>query len=269
MACALRNGTAAKLGQSEQIMFNDYPSSTTVACTTSLAHGESIASRSRIRGNLHLYLVYLPADYNPRISNVNQLPVPPVSTPNLSLDSPDPNMPSSSDALSSSRSGPISGSAPDVACAGEVATASTSLPVPCSTRTSVVERASISGPSNVTEPGASLTPETNGVTQSVDDSSVELVEEPLPPGWDERRDQNGRTYYIDHVNKRTQWDRPVFQLPEGWEQRSDTNGRVYYVDHINHVTTWYHPLSEHKYGAVNVNGQEQADNAPAKLAGLG
>ncbi|KAA0196018.1 E3 ubiquitin-protein ligase Nedd-4 [Fasciolopsis buskii] len=31
------------------------------------------SSRSRIRGNLHLYLVYLPADCNPRVSNIHEL----------------------------------------------------------------------------------------------------------------------------------------------------------------------------------------------------
>ncbi|KAL7055190.1 hypothetical protein AAHC03_024431 [Spirometra sp. Aus1] len=69
--------------------------------------------------------------------------------------------------------------------------------------------------------------------------------EPLPEGWDERIDQNGRTYYVDHINRRTQWDRPLSRLPDGWEQRTDVNGRVYYLDHINQRTTWYSPLSVH------------------------
>ncbi|KAM3187171.1 hypothetical protein ACTXT7_002825 [Hymenolepis weldensis] len=65
----------------------------------------------------------------------------------------------------------------------------------------------------------------------------------LPEGWDERVDQNGRTYYVDHIHKRTQWDRPMSELPEGWERRTDACGRVYYIDYINHRTTWYSPLS--------------------------
>ncbi|KAA0193841.1 E3 ubiquitin-protein ligase [Fasciolopsis buskii] len=110
--------------------------------------------------------------------------------------------------MSTSLPGAIGGSAPDVACVGEVAASSTSVPVPCTARMTVSERASLSGPANVVESGPSLTTETNGVVQPLDDSSVELVAEPLPPGWDERVDQNGRVYYVDHVNKRTQWDRP-------------------------------------------------------------
>jgi hypothetical protein len=33
--------------------------------------------------------------------------------------------------------------------------------------------------------------------------------EPLPHGWEERQDGQGRTFYIDHLNRRTQWDRPT------------------------------------------------------------
>ena len=28
---------------------------------------------------------------------------------------------------------------------------------------------------------------------------------PLPPNWEMAKDVQGRTYYIDHVNKTTQW----------------------------------------------------------------
>ncbi len=31
---------------------------------------------------------------------------------------------------------------------------------------------------------------------------------PLPPGWEQRFDQNGRIYYIDHISKTTTWIRP-------------------------------------------------------------
>lgn len=32
--------------------------------------------------------------------------------------------------------------------------------------------------------------------------------EPLPPGWEERQDANGRTYYLNHQERTTQWIRP-------------------------------------------------------------
>ncbi|XP_064387029.1 uncharacterized protein LOC135335458 [Halichondria panicea] len=33
--------------------------------------------------------------------------------------------------------------------------------------------------------------------------------EPLPEGWEEAQDDNGRTYYLDHTSRRSQWDRPI------------------------------------------------------------
>ncbi|XP_014227997.1 E3 ubiquitin-protein ligase Nedd-4 isoform X1 [Trichogramma pretiosum] len=32
---------------------------------------------------------------------------------------------------------------------------------------------------------------------------------PLPEGWEERQDANGRTYYVNHVARFTQWERPT------------------------------------------------------------
>lgn len=31
---------------------------------------------------------------------------------------------------------------------------------------------------------------------------------PLPTGWEERQDANGRTYYVNHIARTTQWERP-------------------------------------------------------------
>ena len=38
---------------------------------------------------------------------------------------------------------------------------------------------------------------------------------PLPPGWEERVYSNGRPYYVNHNDKTTQWERPVFRPPPG------------------------------------------------------
>lgn len=38
------------------------------------------------------------------------------------------------------------------------------------------------------------------------------MESILPPGWERKVDATGRVYYVDHVNRKTQWDRPY---PEG------------------------------------------------------
>uniref|UniRef100_A0A8C3V0D7 E3 ubiquitin-protein ligase n=1 Tax=Catharus ustulatus TaxID=91951 RepID=A0A8C3V0D7_CATUS len=62
-------------------------------------------------------------------------------------------------------------------------------------------------------------------------------------GWEQRVDQHGRVYYVDHVEKRTTWDRPE-PLPPSWERRVDNMGRIYYVDHFTRTTTWQRPTLE-------------------------
>jgi E3 ubiquitin-protein ligase NEDD4 len=31
----------------------------------------------------------------------------------------------------------------------------------------------------------------------------------IAPGWEERQDYNGRTYYVNHITRSTQWERPI------------------------------------------------------------
>ena len=56
-------------------------------------------------------------------------------------------------------------------------------------------------------------------------------------------DQHGRVYYVDHIEKRTTWDRPE-PLPPNWECRVDNMGHIYYVDHFTRTTTWQKPTLE-------------------------
>uniref|UniRef100_A0A8C2IV79 E3 ubiquitin-protein ligase n=1 Tax=Cyprinus carpio TaxID=7962 RepID=A0A8C2IV79_CYPCA len=78
--------------------------------------------------------------------------------------------------------------------------------------------------------------------------------------WEQRVDQNGRVYYVDHIEKRTTWERPE-PLPPGWERRLDPMGRVYYVDHINRTTTWQRPTLE------SVQNYEEWQNQRSQLQG--
>ena len=39
--------------------------------------------------------------------------------------------------------------------------------------------------------------------------SWEVVNQPLPAGWEEKQDNLGRTYYVNHNNRSTQWSRPT------------------------------------------------------------
>uniref|UniRef100_A0A7M4EZB2 E3 ubiquitin-protein ligase n=1 Tax=Crocodylus porosus TaxID=8502 RepID=A0A7M4EZB2_CROPO len=97
----------------------------------------------------------------------------------------------------------------------------------------------------------------------------------LPPGWEERQDEKGRSYYIDHNSRTTTWIKPVVQttvetgqlstvqststgqqppssdssqsetdqglLPKGWEVRHAPNGRPFFIDHNTKTTTWEDP----------------------------
>ncbi|EMP38207.1 E3 ubiquitin-protein ligase Itchy, partial [Chelonia mydas] len=84
---------------------------------------------------------------------------------------------------------------------------------------------------------------------------------PLPPGWEQRVDQHGRVYYVDHIEKRTTWDRPEplpqgqlneKPLPEGWEMRFTVDGIPYFVDHNRRTTTYIDPRT----------GKSALDNGP-------
>ncbi|XP_065607947.1 NEDD4-like E3 ubiquitin-protein ligase WWP1 isoform X2 [Cyrtonyx montezumae] len=79
--------------------------------------------------------------------------------------------------------------------------------------------------------------------ESVRQQTVNAGTEPLPPGWEQRKDPHGRTYYVDHNTRTTTWERPQ-PLPPGWERRVDDRGRVYYVDHNTRTTTWQRPTME-------------------------
>ncbi|XP_051910673.1 NEDD4-like E3 ubiquitin-protein ligase WWP1 [Hippocampus zosterae] len=84
--------------------------------------------------------------------------------------------------------------------------------------------------------------------------------DPLPPGWEQRKDQHGRTYYVDHNTRTTTWERPQ-PLPPGWERRVDDRGRIYYVDHNTRTTTWQRPTME------SVRNFEQWQSQRSQLQG--
>eukprot|EP00730_Choanoeca_flexa_P000519 TRINITY_DN10230_c0_g1_i2.p1 TRINITY_DN10230_c0_g1~~TRINITY_DN10230_c0_g1_i2.p1 ORF type:complete len:121 (+),score=14.25 TRINITY_DN10230_c0_g1_i2:128-490(+) len=80
----------------------------------------------------------------------------------------------------------------------------------------------------------------------------------LPPGWEQRRTQQGQTFYINHATKTTHWELPVqlrkktlqrddsFQtpdpLPPNWEQRRTANGQTFYINHKTKTTQWTRPV---------------------------
>uniref|UniRef100_A0A8C5UPL4 WW and C2 domain containing 1 n=1 Tax=Microcebus murinus TaxID=30608 RepID=A0A8C5UPL4_MICMU len=73
---------------------------------------------------------------------------------------------------------------------------------------------------------------------------------PLPEGWEEARDFDGKVYYIDHTNRTTSWIDPrdrytkplTFadcisdELPLGWEEAYDPQVGDYFIDHNTQTT---------------------------------
>lgn len=58
-------------------------------------------------------------------------------------------------------------------------------------------------------PDPSWATENSSTPESTDSNNTwEVVDAPLPPGWEEKEDNLGRTYYVDHNNRTTQWNRP-------------------------------------------------------------
>ena len=55
-------------------------------------------------------------------------------------------------------------------------------------------------------PGTEATAGARADTETGDTSSTSAV---LPAGWEERQDANGRTYYVNHIARTTQWQHPA------------------------------------------------------------
>ncbi|KAM9383754.1 protein WWC3 isoform 2-T2 [Pholidichthys leucotaenia] len=86
----------------------------------------------------------------------------------------------------------------------------------------------------------------------------ESSELPLPAGWEEARDYDGRVFFIDHNTRQTSWidprdriTKPLSfadcvgdELPLGWEEVYDQQVGVYYVDHINKTTQIENPRTQ-------------------------
>lgn len=67
---------------------------------------------------------------------------------------------------------------------------------------------------------SALTTMSNHKGQSVISNSLADEQGVLPPGWERRVDQFGRTYYVDHNTRTTSWTRPpVDMAPSEVEQR--------------------------------------------------
>ncbi|XP_032153264.1 E3 ubiquitin-protein ligase NEDD4 isoform X3 [Sapajus apella] len=131
------------------------------------------------------------------------------------------------------------------------------------------------------ELNARLTIFGNSATSQPVSSSLLPTSSGLPPGWEEKQDERGRSYYVDHNSRTTTWTKPTVQatvetnqltssqssagpqsqastsdsgqqvtqpseteqgfLPKGWEVRHAPNGRPFFIDHNTKTTTWEDP----------------------------
>eukprot|EP00041_Stephanoeca_diplocostata_P005187 m.57806 g.57806 ORF g.57806 m.57806 type:complete len:273 (+) comp15622_c0_seq4:129-947(+) len=79
---------------------------------------------------------------------------------------------------------------------------------------------------------------------------------PLPEGWEQRvRATDSVSYFIDHVNKSTQWHHPCDQRKaESIETRVDNQGRTYFVNHDTKETSWDNPLLRQGFFGASSQG---------------
>ncbi|KJE88728.1 Nedd4 protein [Capsaspora owczarzaki ATCC 30864] len=75
-------------------------------------------------------------------------------------------------------------------------------------------------PSTLTVPQAA-SPDTDGDKLSAE-ALAAIQQQPLPPGWEMRRNKEGRAFFVDHASKLTQWTDP--RLPVAKKPKSKTPG---------------------------------------------
>lgn len=74
----------------------------------------------------------------------------------------------------------------------------------------------------------------------------------LPPGWEMRKTQDGRSYYVNHNTRTTAWEPPHLQqtdpraeelgpLPPHFEMKQMPDGRIFFMDHSTQSTQWEDP----------------------------
>ncbi|XEV00995.1 hypothetical protein FSHL1_006282 [Fusarium sambucinum] len=70
----------------------------------------------------------------------------------------------------------------------------------------------------------------------------------LPPGWDERRTPDGRTFYFNKRLGTSAWTKPPNSLPEGWKELRTPDATPFYVNEQLALSTWDRPGQQPKQG---------------------
>ncbi|XP_077297988.1 E3 ubiquitin-protein ligase Nedd4 isoform X2 [Arctopsyche grandis] len=82
---------------------------------------------------------------------------------------------------------------------------------------------------------------------------------PLPSGWEERQDANGRTYYVNHLARSTQWERPTLTNDTIESERLETAVTEFQRRfHISHDSGTPHNPPSH----TNTQGNNSNEGTP-------
>jgi hypothetical protein len=63
----------------------------------------------------------------------------------------------------------------------------------------------------------------------------------LPPGWDERKTPDGRTFYFNKRMGTSSWVKPANSLPDGWRELRTPDMTPFYINEQLGLSTWDRP----------------------------
>ncbi|CAG4989473.1 unnamed protein product [Colias eurytheme] len=87
--------------------------------------------------------------------------------------------------------------------------------------------------------------------------------DPLPPGWEERQDANGRTYYVNHVARSTQWERPSLAFTRNMSTESQAERMETAATEFQRR---FHISADDEHNQANTQTHEETNDRPAESA---
>lgn len=126
-----------------------------------------------------------------------------------------------------------------------------------------------SAPSAISAPSAPPGVESNGTDSAANRqySSFEDQYGRLPPGWERRTDNFGRTYYVDHNSRTTTWQRPTLdesELERGQQRQNATEAER--RQHRGRTLPGETPQSPSISNSTNVTVNSTGANTPVSPA---
>ncbi|XP_038210995.1 E3 ubiquitin-protein ligase Nedd-4 isoform X4 [Zerene cesonia] len=82
--------------------------------------------------------------------------------------------------------------------------------------------------------------------------------DPLPPGWEERQDANGRTYYVNHVARSTQWERPSLAFTRNMSTESQAERMETAATEFQRR---FHISADDEHNQSNTQTHDETDNS--------